>query len=62
VEFHVHIDASLLSVGAMLFQNVTGKSDQPILYAYRLFNRVEHNYNTIKKKVLAMVQTLFSGQ
>ncbi len=30
----------------MLFQNLIGKNDQPIVYAYRLFNRVEHNYNT----------------
>ncbi len=38
VEFHVHIDASLLALGAMLCQNVTRKSDQPIAYASRLLN------------------------
>ncbi len=27
VEFHVHIDASLLVVGAALFQNVIGNND-----------------------------------
>ncbi len=31
VEFHVHIVASLLDVGVMLSQNVTWKSDQPIV-------------------------------
>jgi hypothetical protein len=39
VEFHVHTNASLLAMGAMLFQNVIGKSDQPIVYASRLMNR-----------------------
>jgi hypothetical protein len=38
VEFHVHTNASLLIVGAMLFHNVTWKNDQPIMYAYRLLN------------------------
>ncbi len=33
VEFHVHTYASLLTMGAMLFQNVTRKSDQLIVYA-----------------------------
>ncbi len=39
VEFHVHTNASLLVMGAMLSQNITWKSDQPIVYAYRLLNR-----------------------
>jgi hypothetical protein len=39
VEFHVHIDASLLDVGAMLFHNVTGKSDQQVVYDSRLLNK-----------------------
>jgi hypothetical protein len=58
VEFHFHIDSSLLVVGAMLSQNVTGKSDQPIMYAYRLLSSVEQNYNTTQKDVLAMVFSL----
>ncbi len=36
VKFHVHTYASLLAMGAMLSQNVTGKNDQPIVYACRL--------------------------
>jgi hypothetical protein len=58
MEFHVHIDASLLTVGAMLSQNLIGKSDQPIVYAYKLLNRVEHNYSTIEREVLTMVFAL----
>jgi hypothetical protein len=38
----------------MLFQSVTRKSDQPIVYAFRLLNRAKQNYNTTQKKVLAM--------
>jgi len=38
VEFHVHTNTSLLVVGILLSQNVTRKSDQPIVYASRLLN------------------------
>ncbi len=58
VEFHVHIDVSLLVVGAMLSQNVTRKGDQPIVYAFKLLNKTKQNYNTIEKEVLAMVFSL----
>jgi hypothetical protein len=58
VEFHVHTNVSLLVVGVMLFQNVTGKSDQPIVYASRLLNKAEQNYNTTNKEVLTMVFSL----
>jgi hypothetical protein len=49
VKFHVHTYASLLAMGVMLFQNVTRKSDQPIMYASRLLNRAQQKYNTRKK-------------
>jgi hypothetical protein len=39
VEFQVHTYASLLVVGTMLSQNVIGKSDQLIVYAFRLLNK-----------------------
>jgi hypothetical protein len=45
-------------MGAMLSQNVIGKSDQPIAYAYRLLNKAKHNYNTRHTKVLTMVFSL----
>ncbi len=41
VEFHVHTYLSLLAMGVMLFQNVIGKSDQPIVYVSRLLNRAQ---------------------
>jgi hypothetical protein len=41
VEFNVHKNASLLVLGVMLFQNITRKNDQPIMYAYKLLNKVK---------------------
>jgi hypothetical protein len=58
VEFHVYIDASLLVVGAMLSQNILGKSDQPIVYASRFLNIIKQNYSTTHTKVLAMFFSL----
>jgi len=48
------MDASLV-VGVLLTHNITGKSDQPIVYISRLFNTAEQNYSTIERKALAMV-------
>jgi hypothetical protein len=48
MEFHVHINVSLLAMGAMLSHNVTMKCDQPIVYASRLLNRTKYNYSTTK--------------
>jgi hypothetical protein len=42
----------------MLSQNVIGKIDQPIVYAFRLLNRVEQNYSTIEKEVLTIIFAL----
>ncbi len=36
VEFNVHTYASLLTIGAMLFRNFTGKSCQQVAYASNL--------------------------
>jgi hypothetical protein len=58
VEFHVHRDASLLTIGIMLFHNLTRKSDQLVVYASRLLNKIEQNYSTTKRKVLVLVFVL----
>ncbi len=55
LEFHVHIDASLLVIGAMLALNPIGKYDQPLIYASRLLSKVEQNYITTKREMLVMV-------
>jgi hypothetical protein len=57
LEFQVHTNASLLVVGAMLAKNPTNMHDQPIMYAFRLFNKAQHNYTTTKK-TLTMVYAL----
>ncbi len=54
MEFHVHTYASLLVVGVILFHNVIGKNDQPIVYASRVLNKTKQNYNTTHRKALAM--------
>jgi len=53
MEFHVHTNASLLAMGTLLTHNIIGKSDQLLMYVYRLFNDVEQNYSTTKKKNLS---------
>jgi hypothetical protein len=47
-----------VSYGAMLSHNITRKNDQPIVYDYRLWNKIEQNYNIIERKALAMVFAL----
>jgi len=41
VVIHVHTYAYLLTMGIMLFQNVIGKSDQPIMYASKILNKAK---------------------
>ncbi len=50
MEFHVHTIASLLAMGVMLFHNVARKSDQPIVYAFKLLNKTKKIYSTIERK------------
>ena len=54
LEFHIHTDASDIAVGAMLAQNPTGKTYQPIAYTSRLLSKAEKNYTTTEKEALAM--------
>jgi hypothetical protein len=41
-------------MGAMLFQNITRKNDQPIVYASKLLNKVNFFYSTTKREALTM--------
>ncbi len=56
---HVHTNASLLAIGAMLTHNPIGKYDQPIIYASRMFNKEKHNYTTIEREALTMVYAFY---
>jgi hypothetical protein len=58
LEFHVHTNASLLAIGAILAQNPISKYDQLIVYASRLLNKIKHNYIITGRKALAMVYVL----
>ncbi len=58
MEFHIHRNASNLAIGAMLAQNLIGKCDQPIAYAFRFLNNAKKNYTTTKREALAMVYAL----
>jgi len=52
-EFLVTTDASDLAIGAVLSQGPVGQ-DCPITYASRILNKVEQNYNTTEKELLAI--------
>ncbi len=58
MEFHVHIAASLLVIEATLFQNLIGKSDQPVVYAFKFLNKTKQNYRTTQREALVMVFVL----
>jgi hypothetical protein len=55
LEFHVHIKASQLAIGAIMAQNPIGKIDQLVMYSSKLLNSIERNYTITKRKTLAMV-------
>ena len=57
-EFHVHVDASSITLGVVLAQPDEGDLDHPIAYASRKLYFVEQNYTTTKREGLAMVYSL----
>ena len=54
-EFHVHVDASCIEVGAVLSQPGKLDIDHPMEFANRKLLKVENNYSTIEGEGLAMV-------
>jgi len=57
-EFHVHVDASCIALGAMLTQPCAGDIDHSIAFASRKLSKVEKNYSTIECEGLEMVCAL----
>jgi hypothetical protein len=57
-EFHVHVDAPCISLGAILAQPREGAMDHPIYFARRKLSQAEHNYTTTKREGLAMIYAL----
>jgi hypothetical protein len=58
LKFHVHIDASQLTIRAILAHILISKIDQLILYSSRLLDSAEKNYTITQKEVLTMVYAL----
>jgi hypothetical protein len=58
VEFHVHIDAYAVSLGAILLKPGEGNLDHPIYFSSRKLFQDEHNYTTTKREGLDMVYAL----
>ena len=57
-EFHVHVDASCITLGAALTQTDEGELDHSIAFSSRKLSRAEKNYSTTKREGLAMVYAL----
>ena len=52
MEFHVHVDASCIALGAMLAQASEGEMDHPIAFTSRKLSKAEKNYSMTKRKGL----------
>jgi hypothetical protein len=56
--FHVHVDASTISPGAILAQLGAGDLNHPIEFASRKLSDSEQNYNTREREGTEMVYAL----
>jgi hypothetical protein len=57
-EFHVHVDASSIGLGAVLAQLRAGDIDHPLSFAIRKLSIAEINYTTTEREGLSMVYAL----
>jgi hypothetical protein len=57
-EYHVHVDASSIALGAVLTQLGSRDIDHPIAFASRNISTSEMNYTTTEREGLAMVYAL----
>jgi hypothetical protein len=56
--FHVHVDASAITLGAIMAQPRAGELDHPLEVASIKLSKSEQNYNTIEREGLAMVYAI----
>ena len=57
-EFHVHVDASSITLGIVLTQPGEGAINHPIAFFRRKFSTAEKNYTRAEREGLAMVYVL----
>jgi hypothetical protein len=57
-EFHVHVDASSIALGAILAQPGEGDIDHPLAIASRKLSTIEINYTTTQREGLSTVYAL----
>ena len=57
-EFHVHVDASSISLGIVLAQSSEGNIDHPIAFTSRKLSTAEKNSTTTEREGLSMVYAL----
>jgi hypothetical protein len=57
-EFHVHVDASSIALGALLAQPRARDIDHLLAFSSRKLSTVEINYTTTEREGLAMVYVL----
>jgi hypothetical protein len=57
-EFHVHVDALSIALGAVLAQPGVGDIDHPLAFSSRKLCTAEINYTTTEREGLAMVYAL----
>jgi hypothetical protein len=56
--FHVHVDASMITLGSILAHLGIGDLDHPIAFARKNLSDSKHNYNMTEREGLAMVYAL----
>jgi hypothetical protein len=61
-EFHVHVDASSIALGAVLEQPGEGDIDHPLTFSSRKLSTTEVNYTTTEREGLAMVHVVYLGR
>jgi hypothetical protein len=57
-EFHIHVDASSIALGAVLAQPGVGDIDHPISFDGKKLSTSKMNYTTTRRESLAMVYAL----
>ena len=57
-EFHVHANASGISLGAILVQPGDGAMDHPIYFSSRKLSQIERNYTTTEREKLYIIYSL----